>query len=201
MWDIFNKEKVEALMGEVQRLKDALYKKNEELHSLDSKLSELNTENEQLTQQSEKFKQGIDAVLHEFEEFLIHNKNNGLNYDSLDTTRSIIDNIEDLNEYTLTMTLEFRHGSARVFRKRFYHYIITDPVINSYRFEIDQAININQRTETYHVILHIFTHATVNKIENNLINFLYKRRVQIQDHQIKGDKQLTINGYFRDTTY
>lgn len=201
MWDIFNKEKVEALNGEVLRLKNVLDKKNTELHFLERKLSELKEENSALTEQSEKYKQGIDAVLKEFREFLIHNREKGLNYDNLDTTRNIVDSVEDLNEYVLTLTLEFRNTSVRAFRKRFYHYITTDPVINSYRFDVDHVIKNSHRTETYNAILYIFTHCSFTKIENELLNFFHNKEVQIKEYDTHKNKMLTINGYFRDTIY
>ena len=200
MWDVFNKEKVEALTDEIQKLKDALQEKSSKLRSLENKLSEMNTENARLSEQSEKFRQGIDAVLQEFTEFLLHNRDKGLNYNNLDITRSVLNFFEDLNEYVLTIALVFKDASAGAIRSRFYNYISTVSIIDSYKFEVDHVKNLNHRAEIFQATLYIYTNVTLNKIENELLTFLYNRRVHIQDHQTEKDK-ITISGYYRDSVY
>ena len=201
MWDIFSKK---SLKVEVQNLENKLRDKNSKLKKLNDEIQALNDNmvglqaaNQTLTEEVELNQKSLDLVLAEVKEFLIHNKDQNLNYDTLDLTSQLIEDFADLIEYVIIINIDLREFSAKVMKRKFEIYLSDLQTIKSFRFSVNQAIKRGGLTETYLAAVYIYSINEFQTIINEILAFLYKRRVRIVSDEIKHDKLITIKGTIR----
>ena len=204
MWDIFNKEKIIDLTEEVNRRDSELEKSIRTLQSLESELMAIKDEKERLVEQSEIQKQSIDVILKEFKEFIIQNRKKGLNFDNLNSTRGLINDIADLHEYTVDLHILLTSSSLRAFRSRFVNMLELlkeESLISSYSIEIDHLAILNRRSEEYKAIVVLYSNQQARTIENILLDFLYRRRIVIHVKNIQNGKIITVKGSIKESIF
>ena len=204
MWDIFNKEKIIDLTEEVNRRDSELEKSIRTLQSLESELMAIKDEKERLVEQSEIQKQSIDVILKEFKEFIIQNRKKGLNFDNLNSTRGLINDIADLYEYTVDLYILLTNSSLRAFRSRFVNMLELlkeESLISSYSIEIDHLAILNRRSEEYKAIVVLYSNQQARTIENILLDFLYRRRIVIHEKNIQDGKIITVKGSIKESIF
>jgi len=204
MWDIFNNKKVKALREELDRRDSDLEKTKSSLKALESDLVGLKNEKERLIEQFEIQKEALNEILKEFKEFIIQNRQKGLSYGNLKSTRELVNGIADVHEYIVDLKIQFINSSLRAFRRRLIimlDLLKTESKIVSFYFEFDHPVIMDRRTEAYKAVVIIYSNLKAQTIENIFLEFMYDRRVVIEENSILDGKKIAVKGSIRESYF
>jgi hypothetical protein len=201
MWDLFNKIALEKKAQELQKKQQAIEEQTIKIHQLENEnkmkqqaIDEQTIKIQQLENESKMKQQAIDEAFIEFRQFILQNRDNIKNYECLNLTKNLIDDVADLHDYVIELSIRFTEYGVQSFRIFFHEFLNKLPGIKSYRFDLEQPIKLSSRINEYRAVIHITSINELKSVDNNLSVFLFGLKVIIDSHKIIDNNKIIVTG-------